>query len=473
MSTSPALSAQTAELIKLITQAATAIENAYTTNNQPIPSLDPSSAADTGSDRGVGQLPSAEFLQNVDLLKAAADKLIAKFAPPPVHVASTCMAFLDSAAMHVVVDHGIADIIRRHDPDASKGVPVETIAVEAKLEPRHLARLLRHLANLRHIFVETAPSVFALNRHSTTLLPDSASSCINIYGFYLDEALLSAPFLNKSLSDLSNSAAFSIENSAFARAYGKQIFDVYAAEPARAIRFGKAMPEVSSLISLARSVAEDVPWQVEFGSRNPKGVFVDVGGGAGHEALGIAPKLPGWEFVVEDLPHVIETSAKELWDAHGSQINHRLVTQNFFEPQSVKGADIYYLKYIMPLLKSRSPCSLVNRLIGTRIKHDWPDQKSIEILKHIRAAADPVKTRLLIVESIITDLVEGQTSASALKGAGLAHSADLLMMAVLEAQERTLEEFRTNIIEPSGFKVVKVHPIRSHTGIAVIECVPV
>ncbi|KAK0560469.1 hypothetical protein OC861_006265, partial [Tilletia horrida] len=40
-------------------------------------------------------------------------------------------------------------------------------------------------------------------------------------------------------------------------------------------------------------------------------------------------------------------------------------------------------------------------------------------------------------------------------------------MTFLEAQERTLDEFRTNIVEPSGFKVVKVHTIRSHSGVGV------
>ncbi|KAK0550877.1 hypothetical protein OC845_002439 [Tilletia horrida] len=452
MSSSPALSPQTAELIKLITQAATAIENAYTANNQPIPSLDPSSAADTGSDRGVGQLPSAELLQNVDLLKAAADKLIAKFAPPPIHGAATCLGFLDSAAMNIVIEHRIAEIIHKNDPDASKGVPVSLIASEAKLEPRHLARVLRYLANLRHIFVETAPAVFALNRHATTLLRDSPSSCLHIYGHWCDEGLSAAPFLNKSVSDVNNSAAFSTAHSAFARAYGKQFFDMFSVEPERATRFGHAMPEASSLVSLSRSMAEDVPWAAEFGARNPKGVFVDVGGGAGHEALGVASKLPEWEFVVADLPHVIDTSAKELWAVQGSQIKHRLVPQNFFEPQQIKGADVYYLRQII---------------------HDWPDHKSVEILKHIRDVAHPTKTRLLIADCVITDPAEGQTSGTAVKRAGFAHSIDLLMMTLLEAQERTLEEFRTKIIEPSGFKVVKVHQIRSHSGSAVIECMPV
>ena len=53
---------------------------------------------------------------------------------------------------------------------------------------------------------------------------------------------------------------------------------------------------------------------------------------------------------------------------------------DFFTPQPVKDADIFLLRYIL---------------------HDWSNSKAIEILKRLREAAVPGKTRVLVVDGII------------------------------------------------------------------------
>ncbi|KAK0538523.1 hypothetical protein OC835_001412 [Tilletia horrida] len=471
----PSLSSASAELIQLITSATATIEHAYKSNHQPLPHLNPSSAPDAGSDRGTdpGTLPSADFVQALQVLKGATTQLLAQLTPPALYTAELAWAHLDSAALGIAVESRVADAIHKHDPDASKGVPVHAIADETGLEVRHLARILRSLAT-RHVFVEVSPDVFANNRHAVPLRTGTPLSCTDALAHWVYDIMPGTLQLPTVLADREHAAAFSVAHSGAARAYGKVFWDFLQSEPGRAARFDQAMRQATSFVSIAASIAEDVPWAEDFGDRNPQGIFVDVGAGAGHQALSIAPKLPGWQFVVEDLAHTIETSAKQLWNTQGAQYKHRLVAQDFFKPQAVKGADVYYMKHII---------------------HDWPDKESVQILQHIRDAADPARSRLLIADVVIEPALPSTAAAAAAAaassaaisaagstgpllsnlggGAANAHRLDMIMMTALEAQERTLAEFERNVIAPAGWKLEKVHRIRSHVRLAVLECVPV
>ncbi|KAK0540750.1 hypothetical protein OC842_000318 [Tilletia horrida] len=464
------LSPESQALVDLIASSTAAIEQAYRLGGQPLPHLGPSTAPDTGSDRGVGILPSAEFIHAVQVLKGATTQLLATFAPPPVYGAELALASLDTAAIGIAVESRVADVIHKHDPDASKGVPVQVVADEAGLEPRHLARILRSLAT-KHVFVEVRPDVFANNRHSSVLRSHTPASCVNAFGHWAYDVMPAATKLPDVLSDREHAAAFSVVHSGASRAFEAVFWDFLKTQPQRGRRFNEAMKELTQLVSVTESIVQDVPWAEEFGARNPQGIFVDVGAGAGHQALSIAPKLPGWEFVIEDLPEVIDTSAKELWHSSGSQYKHRLVPQNFFEPQVIKGADVYYMKHII---------------------HDWPDKECITILKHLREAADPARSRLLISEVLMEAPLPPRPSSPSFSftcsatsttsppllanlgaGASMAHKLDMIMMTVLEAQERTQAEFEHNVLAPAGWKLAKIHQTRSHVRLAVLECVPV
>ncbi|CAD6976196.1 unnamed protein product, partial [Tilletia controversa] len=375
---------------------------------------------------------------------------------PPLYCAKLALSSLDSASIGVVAKHHVADIIHKHDPDATKGVPIATIAQEAGIDSRHLARILRSLAS-QHVFLELAPDVFTNTRHAGPLRSNTSTSCVNAYISLIYDVLPAASKLDECLSDREHSSGFSAAHSGAARAFGGVFWDVLAKDPERGRIFNEAMKESTEHISIGDSIFEDVPWENDFAVKNPKGVFVDVGAGAGHQALRIAPKLPGWEFVIEDLPNVLEASAKELWTTRGSQYNYRLVPQNFFEAQNVKGADVYYMKHII---------------------HDWPDKESVQILKNIRDVADPSRTRLLISDVVIEPALPPTPSSAPLLaslggGTSMAHSYDMAMMALLEAQERTKAEFEENVLAPAGWKLVKIHKIRSYYRLSVLECVPI
>jgi len=121
----------------------------------------------------------------------------------------------------------------------------------------------------------------------------------------------------------------------------------------------------------AASAMTPSPWEwMEVGDitdadsiRSTNEVFVvDVGGGRGTHMEKLLKRFPSirGRIVNQDLAEVIEEMDPDSLDARLEQSKH-----NFFEPQPVKGAAIYYLSSIM---------------------HDWPDKEAVKILGHIRDA---------------------------------------------------------------------------------------
>jgi len=105
-------------------------------------------------------------------------------------------------------------------------------------------------------------------------------------------------------------------------------------------------------------------------------LLVDVAGGQGywtqqfHDHIG--DSLPG-KLIVQDQPFVIEKAQLKGVEA---------MTHNFFEPQPIRGARVYYFKQIM---------------------HDWPDKTCQTILKHTVDAMDSDYSTLLIDDFVLPE----------------------------------------------------------------------
>lgn len=164
--------------------------------------------------------------------------------------------------------------------------------------------------------------------------------------------------------------------------------------------------------------------------------LVDVGGGAGHDLQELAQKhsdLPG-KLVLQDLEGPIG-------EAKASKLSEKIELQehDFFSEQPVKGngSDINVL------------CVLTTP--GARayyfksVLHDWPDDKSLEILKHLKDALEPGYSKLLINERVIPP-----TGAH-----WLSTGLDITMMALFGAKERTEEDWR-QLLGLAGLKIVKI-----------------
>jgi demethylsterigmatocystin 6-O-methyltransferase len=78
------------------------------------------------------------------------------------------------------------------------------------------------------------------------------------------------------------------------------------------------------------------------------------------------------------------------------------------------------------------------------IFHDWPDQKAVEILRHLRDAMTE-DSYLLIDDTVLSE------KQAPWKAAFL----DMTMMCQLGAQERTKVEWE-RLMTDSGFKILKI-----------------
>ncbi|KAL8948572.1 MAG: hypothetical protein Q9222_005240, partial [Ikaeria aurantiellina] len=123
-------------------------------------------------------------------------------------------------------------------------------------------------------------------------------------------------------------------------------------------------------------------------------VFVDVGGGRGQMARALRKRYPDLQgrFVVQDL----QETFTGLEETPGIE----LMALDFFKPQPVKGAKIYYLR---------------------RICHDWPDSKALLILQNVKDAM--AEDSVILIDEIVLPNVGAPTMATGLDLTMMSHNA--------------------------------------------------
>ncbi|KAM0235596.1 hypothetical protein ACHAP5_009682 [Fusarium lateritium] len=153
--------------------------------------------------------------------------------------------------------------------------------------------------------------------------------------------------------------------------------------------------------------------------------LVDVGGGLGHELLGLASEetaQPG-KLVLQDLPAVIEEAKSS-----GNLLKAiEAVPHDFFKPQPAeyKGAQAYFMRLIL---------------------HDWPDAECATILSHLRDAMIKDHSRLLINETVLRDVGAPWQQTSL----------DWTMMGMLVNRERTESQWH-KLLADAGLKITGIY----------------
>ena len=109
------------------------------------------------------------------------------------------------------------------------------------------------------------------------------------------------------------------------------------------------------------------------------GTIVDVGGGHGLLIAEILRQAPNSKGILFDAESVIDGAPTVLGPA-GVSDRCAAVVGSFFESVPA-GGDAYVLKHIV---------------------HDWDDEKSVQILRNVRAAMNP-DAKVLIVETVVPD----------------------------------------------------------------------
>jgi len=164
-----------------------------------------------------------------------------------------------------------------------------------------------------------------------------------------------------------------------------------------------------------------------------KAVFVDIGGGYGHQCMALKtkyPDLPG-RVILQDLPGTLE----QVLPIPGVEA----MAQNFFEPQAIKSAKFYYMRNIL---------------------HDYPDDKCLVILSHCIAAMD--SDSLILIDEMVLPTKGVPWQATQI---------DMTMMSALAAQERTIEQWYA-LLDRAGLKVVEIQTYEPALQDSIIVAVP-
>ena len=103
---------------------------------------------------------------------------------------------------------------------------------------------------------------------------------------------------------------------------------------------------------------EAMPWDA-IGAR----VFVDVGGSHGSASIALAQRMKTIKCIVQDLPEVAAEGDLRLTPDLRDRIT--FMAHDFFTEQPVKGADVYYFRWIF---------------------HDWSDKYCTKILRSLTPA---------------------------------------------------------------------------------------
>jgi hypothetical protein len=306
-----------------------------------------------------------------------------------------------AAALHVVVDKGLADTLAR-GPQTT-----EALAHEVQIPSEMLRRFLRALTQVG-LFAEVADGVFANTEVSQHLRSDVPYSLRNMVTVLDDEAVSRGW---RRLSDVlaSGQPAFDAVN-------GMGFFDWVRIDSERSAAMASFMAGIYG------------PQGPKIAAGYPFGGFstlIDIGGGNGHvlaEILALHAQLHGALF---DLPPTADV-ARRFLAGRGLATRCEVFAGDFFETVP-GGYDAYMLKSCL---------------------HDWHDAKSVEILRRCRMAM-PDHGRILIVEIVLAP------------GRPIGHPhrlIDLEMMVTLGGKERTKQEFASLLMQ-AGLRLTTVTPI--------------
>jgi hypothetical protein len=447
-------------LSNIISSGVSALESAYLAHGISFPSLDdPLPRTDT-----IQLERDPKLQETTKLLVAAAFQLIATVNDPLDTLTSMyAPGMYTSAALQVVVEGSVADALEEEDPE--KGAHVDQIASKVRFEDSSkLARILRYLAD-RHCFREVVPNVFANNRISAALAKAKPLAEIqanpskqydgapiaSLIGHFATESLKSAPYIASSIINESRQQPSRLP---FNVAFGtdQTLWEWYEQPDNHFFgsRFATGFEGLSTRFS-----DETFTCALDWESMEKGSVVVDVGGSVGTVTAALAKKFSHLSYVVQDLPATIQNKTLPYWSSRDPEKiangQVKLQAHSFFEPQPIQHASVYFMRFIT---------------------HDWPTDKCITILKHLRDAAKP-DTKLVLFDMIVLYSCEDpgpfafasnlpNVPHPLLKNLGVGAGGfvtvtDMHMLCLLGSQERTVDEFRL-LGEKSGWKLDAVKP---------------
>jgi C-methyltransferase len=353
-------------------------------------------------------VPPASVARIVEWLRHHLYRINQRLVPAPAAMMEMIIATWTSQAVAVAAELGVADAL------ADGPLPIGELAARVRADPDALRRLLRALIG-RGVFRHRRDGRYELNALADTLRSDAPASMLWAARFYGSrEQRERWTLLVESIRT---------GRSVVPVLHGQESFDYFAEYPKHAELFNRTMTSISELTDAAVVAGYD------FGAYP---TIVDVGGGHGPLLATILAAAPGSRGVLYDLPQVV-ACAPSLLCNHNVADRVRIEPGSFFDNVPA-GGDAYVLKNIM---------------------HDWSDEKAVQILRNVRAAASADAT-VLLVELVIPDHDRDFPGKWA----------DLEMLLNLAARERTAAEYG-NLLSQAGFRMTRV--VQTASPLSVVE----
>lgn len=223
------------------------------------------------------------------------------------------------------------------------------------------------------------------------------------------------------------------------------MFVTFGKDQDRAKRMGRAMASLTGGEGYEVSFFVD---SYDFSEVDAKaGTFVDIGGSHGFVCVDLAKKWKGMKFVVQDLPKTVASAPSPV--AEDAQVAERVefMAHDFFTTQSVKGADGEFdpaaspappppFHVLSPKIASGNPDTYLAVYYFRWIMHNYSIPYAVKILKNLVPALKP-GARIVINDHCLRE--PGQENPWDEK---IMRRMDMVMLALLNAQERTEAEFR-------------------------------
>ena len=294
------------------------------------------------------------------------------------------------------------------------------LAANTKLNENQLRRILRFLMT-SNLFCEPRPGYVAHTAGSRLLLIPGPKDLVGY-------AAVDCTPVAANLVEATDKYGFSEEptETAFNVASGSDlpVFVAWDQDPIRGPRFSRAMTALQSTPAFnIKHLLGGYPWA----KVAPSSTIVDVGGSVGQCSKAIAAVTdPSVNFIVQDLPNIIESAKSEPL---APDLEGRITFQShdFFTPQPVEGADIYFFRFIL---------------------HDHSDKYALQILRNIVRAMKPGHSKLIVMDQIMAPV--GVLNGNAER---MLRFMDIQMMILLNAKEREMGEWGALFAEASKGKL--------------------
>jgi ubiquinone/menaquinone biosynthesis C-methylase UbiE len=296
---------------------------------------------------------------------------------------------------------GLADLIGTDERTGAE------LAEKTGADPATLTRFLRALAALE-VLTEVDVDTFRLTGVGELLRADRPDSLLGFVQAINDQILVAA------WRELGG--ALRTGRKTFDTVFDGSFYEYLAANPEKSARFNAGMDRFT--VDTARALVAGF-------DLSRFGTVLDIGGGNGALLSAVLAAQPALKGILFDTEAGMAESAAAL-TATGVTDRCARVTGDFLAAVPA-GADLHLAKSVL---------------------HNWRDDDAVTILRNSRRAL-PSHGRLLIIESVLPDVVDGSAQPST-------YLLDLAMLVNVDGLERTRADFE-RLCARAGFGIAGIH----------------